>query len=401
MIWSTSLIPSEEEHSVSIPKLLRQVRKAISQENYPEAEMLYEKILQFPEMADDLDIRVRYASCTEKNGNRDQAIDAYCEVLKIYQERDEKGAAASIEKILEGLRSKIEEIQPEPALETDVEPLSDAELMKRLCDMGEYRSLRAGDILCREGEMPDSLWLLRSGSIMVHLPEYDEPDIIEVKEGHLALVGELGFFTDQRRAADLEVATEAELFEIKTADIRHQKEQEPAFKAAMKRLLYERWAEPVLTRHTVFERVNDIDRMRLMRTFDRVTLGPGEVLIEAGEEHSYAYMLQSGCMFFMHSKDHLDDSADSGDGSMMTSIFPADMVHLGGLLAGYKSEYRVVTATPVKLLRLSQQDFEPFTLRRPWIIQAILQFSRRPAHLQLMKPDDDYLWKADRHVKTH
>ncbi len=387
--------------STSIPKLLREVRKAISQENYPQAELLYEQILQNPDMADDLDIRVRYAFCTEKNGNRDQAIDAYCEVLKIYRERGEEGAATSIEKILEGLRSKSVEPEREPVHEISVEPLSDADLMQRLCNMGSHITLATGDILCREGEMPDSLWLLRSGSITVHLPDYDEPDLIEVKEGHLALVGELGFFTDQRRSATLEAASNSELFEIKTADIRKQKEEDPAFKAAMMRLLYERWAEPVITRHTVFERVNDIDRMRLMRTFDRVTLGPGEVLIEAGEEHPYAYMLQSGCMFFMHSKDHLDDSADSADGSMMTSIFPADMVHLGGLLPGYKSEYRVVTATPVKLLRLSQQDFEPFTLRRPWIIQAILQFSHRPAHLQLMKPDDDYLWKADRHVKTH
>jgi len=386
---------------VSIPKLLRQVRKAISQENYPEAETLYEKILQFPEMADDLDIRVRYASCTEKNGNHDQAIDAYCEVLKIYQERDEEGAAASIEKILRELRSKVVEVEPEQVQEAAVEPLNDAELMQRLCDMGKHITAVAGDILCREGEMPESFWLLRSGSIMVHLPDYDEPDTIDAREGHLSLVGELAFFTDQRRSADLEVASNAELFEIKTDDIRHQKEQDPAFKAAMKRLLYERWAEPVLTRHTVFERVNDIDRMRLMRCFDRITMGPGEVLIEAGEEHHFAYMLQSGCMFFMHPKDHMDDSADSADGSMMTSIFPADMVHLGGLLSGYKSEYRVVTATPVRLLRLSLQAFEPFTLRRPWIIQAILQFSRRPAHLQLMKPEDDYLWKANRHVKTH
>lgn len=385
--------------NTSLPKLLREVRKAISQENYPQAETLYEQILQHPDMADDLDIRVRYASCTEKNGNRDQAIDAYCEVLKIYRERGEEGAAASIEKILEGLREK--NVEPEPAPETDVEPLSDTDLMQRLCEMGKHMTLLTGDILCREGEMPDSLWLLSSGSITVHMPEYDEPGIIHAKEGYLALVGELGFFTDQRRSADLEAASNAELFEIKAADIGKESARNRSFGVAIERLLYERWAEPVLTRHTVFERINDIDRMRLMRAFDRITRGPGEVLIEAGEEHPYAYMLQSGCMFFIHPKDRMDDTADSGDGSMMTSIFPADMVHLGGLLAGYKSEYRVVTATPVKLLRLSQHDFEPFTLRRPWIIQAILQYSRRPAHLQLMKPDDDYLWKANRHVKTH
>jgi len=385
--------------SQSLPKLLRQVRKALATENYAEAEALYVTIMEFPDMADDLDIRVRYAYCTEKNGNLDQAIDAYCEVLKIYRERDEEAAATSIEKILEGLRKTPEEATPEQS-EQNIEPLSDAELMQRLCNMGELVTLASGDLLCREGDMPDTLWLLRKGSLTVHLPDYDEPDSIHVKQGHLALIGELGFFTNQRRHADIEAATTVELFAIKSSDIYRQKEIDPAFKAAMKRLLLERWGEPVLTRHTVFERVNDIDRMRIMNSFERIDLGPGEILVEAGEEHGYAYLLQSGCMFFMHSQEEPDDTTETDDGSLMTSIFPGDMIHIGGLLKGYKSEYRVVTATPVKLLRLSQEDFEPFTLRRPWIIKAIRDYSRRPASLQVMKPDDDYLWKADRHVKT-
>ncbi len=385
----------------SIPKLLRQVRKAISVEDYGEAEKLYETVLAFPEMQDDLDLRLRYAYCTDKNGNRDQAIDAYDEVLRIYRQQGEDSAAASVEKILAELRSVAKEPPVEQPHDENFEPIDDATLLQRLCEMGELLTLKSGEVLCREGEMPDKLWLLRSGSLNVHLPDYEEPDRIEVLPGHLALVGELGFFTKQRRFAYFDAATPAELFVIKAADIEQQQETDPAFRDAMNRLLLERWAEPVLTRHSVFERVNDIDRMRIMKTFDRITLGPGETLIEAGEEHPYTYMLQRGCMFFMHPEDAANDATEGDDGSLMTSIFPGDMIHLGGLLKGYISSYRVVTATPVTLLRLAQDNFEPFTLRRPWIIQAIVNYSRRPTHLQVMKPDDDYLWKADRHIKTH
>jgi len=384
----------------SLPRLLRSARKAVSSENFQEAEGLYEKILAFPEMADDLDARLRYAYCTEKNGNIEQAMAAYSEVLQIYRESGDDGAAASLEKIVEKLRQG-PEAEVEDAAEVDIEALDDAELMRRLCDMGELGLFHPGDVLCREGEMPDRLWLLQKGLLTVRMPDYDEPDSIDVKEGHLTLVGELGFFTNQRRSADVEAATLSEIYAVKTSDIRQEQQKDPAFKAGMQRLLIERWAEPVLTRHTVFERVNDIDRMRIMKNFKRVSMGPGMTLIEAGEEHPYAYMLQSGCMFFMHSKDEPNDKTDTDGGGLMTSIFPGDMIHLGGLLQDYKSDYRVVTATPVQLLRLSQEDFEPFTYRRPWIIQAIRRFSQRPTNLQVMKPEEDYLWKANRYVRIN
>lgn len=388
---------------MSLPKLLRQARTSISRGDYSQAECLYEKILAFPEMADDLDTRLRYAFCAEKNGNLTRAIASYSAVIDIYRQHGEEGAAASLERIIGDLEKGPEKRAPEPPIAEESEkyppPLDDAALMQQLCNMGQLITLTAGEMLCHKGDMPNMLWLLRSGTLTVHLPGYDEPDTIHVKEDYLTLVGEVGFFTRQRRHADVEAATMAELFAIKAEDIYLQQERDPAFNAAMERLLIERWAEPVLTRHTVFEHVNDIDRMRIMHTFKPVSLGAGETLIEAGREHNYTYMLQSGCMFFMRPKEKPDDTTETDNGSLMSTIFPGDMVHLGGLLKGYKSEYRVVTATPVQLLRLAQEEFEPFTPRRPWIIQAILRFSRRPANLQVMKPNDDYLWRADRHVK--
>lgn len=384
--------------TMTLPKLMREARKAISKEEYLEAEKLYEEILAFPEMADDIDIRIRYASCAEKNGNFEIASSAYDHVLESYRQSGDEAAAQALEQQLAKLEKQSVQAEVDDAIDPSI-AISDAELMRELCAMGELSILHPNDVLCRTGDMPDALWLLQKGTMSVLMPDYDEPDSIESKKGYLTLVGELGFFTNQRRSADVIADSIVEIYTVKADDIYARKKSDPKFRAAMRRLLLERWAEPVITRHAVFERVNDIDRMRIMHCFDRVTLGPGQTLVEAGEEHPYAYMLQSGCMFFMHSPGQMDDSADAEDGSSMTSIFPGDMIHLGGLVPGYKSEYRVVTGTPVKLLRLSLEDFEPFTYRRPWIIQAIRRFSKRPAHLQVMKPDEDYLWKANRHVK--
>jgi len=105
-------------------------------------------------------------------------------------------------------------------------------------------------------------------------------------------------------------------------------------------------------------------------------------------------------LFFLHDKDgSLDDEFEGEDGSLLSSVVPGDMVHLGGLLHSYQSQYRIVAATPVRLLRLSRDAFELFAVRRPWIIQAVLRYCRRPVHLQVLRPNDDYLWKSNRHIE--
>jgi len=383
---------------MSLAKLLREARKAASKEDYIEAELLYDQVLDFADMRNDLDIRLRMAFCAAKNGHLEKAKDAYMWVIQRYQDSGDEGAAAALEQLMASLAQESEESSAD---KVDLsQALSDEDLMHELCEMGELSIMHSGDVLCRTGDMPEVLWLLQKGSMTVRMPDYDEPDSIKSVDGHLTLVGELGFFTSQRRSADVIADGLVEIHAVRTTAILEREKQDVAFKSAMRKLLLERWAEPVLTRHEVFERVNDVDRMRIVHSFDRVNVGPGQTLIESGEEHPYAYLLQSGCMFFMHPTEQPDDSVDSADGSAMTSIFPGDMIHLGGLVKGYKSQYRVVTGTPVQLLRLSLEDFEPFTYRRPWIIQAIHRFSQRPASLQVMKPDDDYLWKANRHVKT-
>ncbi|HXH72931.1 MAG TPA: cyclic nucleotide-binding domain-containing protein, partial [Mariprofundaceae bacterium] len=170
------------------------------------------------------------------------------------------------------------------------------------------------------------------------------------------------------------------------------------FALAIESIMRDKWVEPVLARNALFERINDIDRRRLAHAFKQIDLEPGTVLIEAGEEHDGAYMVRSGCMFFLHGETaEADDQLESSDGQML-SVLPGEMVHLGGLLRGFTSPYRVVAATPVQLLHLSRDVFEPFAMRRPWIIPAILKFSRRPAHLQVMQPEEAYLWSADRTI---
>jgi len=95
--------------TLNIPSLLRQVRKAVSQENYEEAVRLYKLIIQDPEMESLLDTKTRYAFCVEKTGDLSKAIELYQNIVEIYKDSGEAGAAKALElkiSILQSLMDK-------------------------------------------------------------------------------------------------------------------------------------------------------------------------------------------------------------------------------------------------------------------------------------------------------
>ena len=389
---------------VSLPVLLRKARKAVSSGDYEAAEPLYAQILQAPEMANNLDFKMRHAVCAEKVGKIDLALKTYQEIVVIYHEQGELSAAESIEKSIAALYSAAEnEIErssdeAKPVSEKpDVIALEEPELMQELLLMGEQKSLYPTEVLCDVETLSGKIWLIDHGILDVHLPDYAQPSRLEAKDGALVLAGEIGLFTRQRRVATLVAETSVSYTEIDNEDIRQRQKIDPPFDAGMKRLLCERWVDPVLKQHSVFERINDFGRRYLANSFERMTLEAGETLMSVDEEHDGAYILQSGCMFLTYDEDNTPAELD--EEFLMTGVHPGDLLHLSGLIRGYKSKYKIVAATKVELLFLSRERFEIFSHHRPWIIQALVRYSRRPAHLQVMHPQDDYLWQANRGIK--
>jgi len=94
---------------ISIPKTLREARKAVSAQNYVEAAMLYTSLMAQDEMADNFDIQIRHAFCVEKAGNKTQAITLYNGILIKYREIGEFGAANSVEKSIKELEHALKE----------------------------------------------------------------------------------------------------------------------------------------------------------------------------------------------------------------------------------------------------------------------------------------------------
>jgi CRP-like cAMP-binding protein len=252
----------------------------------------------------------------------------------------------------------------------------DTALMETLIEHGERRALNAGELLCEYGDTARHLWLMLEGQIAATAPDLVE-DVLHGHPKKPCLIGEAAFFTDQKRHATLRCVTDVEVVELDFDTVRQLRKVAPGLKAAMERLFRERLVDRLLSSHDVFKCINAVDRKRIALAFTSRHVPAGQVIIDFDEEYDGTYMVQSGAL-------HLIEA----DGGKVTELYVGDMVHLGGLLRGYRSSYRVATTTPVDLLHLRRKCFEPFAQRRPWMVQVILQSSRFAVHRKTLKPVD-------------
>ncbi|MDX8394493.1 MAG: cyclic nucleotide-binding domain-containing protein [Mariprofundales bacterium] len=382
-------------------KLLRQARQAANRGDYADAQALYVQLYDSDSYKNDVDIALRLAYCAEQAGDFATAKNLYKKVAQEYQKSGEIGPAKAVEDILERMRVHMQRVKQQKQQkdkdkdkdkEEELVEFQDNELIELLFWRGTRRILEPGEVLCIEGDLPKQLWLLTIGILEVRLPQ--DEDVIELKGTPTlpCIIGELGYFTRQRRAATLIAKTRIEILELVDEDMQLLFERNPGFREGMERLFRERVFERMLARHAVFERINEIDRLRLALAFERVDIDAGQQLIGLQEENPYTYLMQAGCAFVTHTDDN-EELVLAG------AVFPGDLVHLGGLLDGFKGNYEVVAATPSTVLRLSRDIFNPFAERRPWIIPAIVKYSRKPATHQILHPDDEYRVAVNRHVK--
>ena len=366
---------------------MRQARKSAMQEDYADAIRCYQQILQVDTVKENMDLQLRLAWCFEQNEQWQEARRAYARLFDQYEKRGEWEAA----RLLKPKLQQLQDLQKLPVeVAKHVETLSFPELLRVLKDMGSEFELDAGDVLCDAGDTSHVLWLLEEGILGVKMPDYpnDEPDDLCARDGVSVLVGELGLFTHQRRSARVWARNRCRLYAVPVQHI--EALEDTAFQSGMYDLLKTYWIDPILSKHAIFERVNDVDRRYLSTFLKPLDMKPGATLVKPGEDHDGAYLLQRGCLFFVHEK---------VDTEQVTSIYPGDLVHLSGLLHGYRGSYEIRVATEARLLYLSREDFDLFAMRRPWIIQALLHYSRRPAWLQVTHPDDAYLWMTDRQIR--
>ncbi|MDX8401280.1 MAG: cyclic nucleotide-binding domain-containing protein [Mariprofundaceae bacterium] len=374
-------------------EIFRKAREAAARGDFETARRLYAELWKSPVWRRDRDVQLHYAWSCERTGDYTAALEAYRALMEHASADEVPGEEdALIEESMVRLREMVEDSERDGAARVvdAVRDESEAVLVRDLFAHGWEREFHVGETICRAGDPAAHMWLLVEGEVDVLVPGQSVSTMRGSREKP-CLLGELGYFTGMRRAATLCCATEVVVIELSYEKIEALLAQDAELRPIMEHLFRHRLVLPLLSRHEIFKRINDVDRRRLVVLFENSTLRPGQVLIEQGEETPDAWMVQSGTMLLLRRED--------GEEVFLGSMHPGDMFHLGGLLRGYQAPYRAVAGTSVKLLRLPRAAFEPFMQRRPWLIKAILKHSRLSLERQIMHPEARNLWAANRYIE--
>jgi len=195
-----------------------------------------------------------------------------------------------------------------------------------------------------------------------------------------------------RRAATLCCATNVTVLELPYEKLSELAKEDVRLQPMLDFLFRDRLVMRVLSQHEIFKMVHDFDRRRIALSFESRTAMATDVIVEQGCEHDGAYMVQSGLTLLI--RVHRD-----GREELMGSMHPGDMMHLGGLLRGFTPQYRIVAGAPSHLLYLPCAKFEPLMKKRPWLISSILKHSRMSIDKQILHPEANNLWAANRYIE--
>ncbi len=267
----------------------------------------YERVLE--KEPDNLAVLRRVGDLRAKLGRRAAAAEAYRDLADRYARGGFLMQAIAVYKILERIDPRSEEVGerlaelyaqkglkakptgsgekplPKIPLFSDLDPDAFRKVLERMVP----RHLSIGEVLFRQGDPGDSIFVITSGAVKV---VREGMTLAELGEGQF--FGEAAFFSRQPRNADVVAVTPVELLEIRRSDMEALMERYPGVAEALHRFYRQRVLDGILAASPVFRSLPEGERKALAERFRLVRVAEGQVVVREGETDRSLYLIKQG-----------------------------------------------------------------------------------------------------------
>lgn len=247
--------------------------------------------------------------------------------------------------------------------------LLDAASLRRLIALVELVELDEGDVLFRQGDRADCLYVIAEGAV-VPIVEGDPRRKLAVLETG-EFFGEIGLVTNQPRNATIEAIVDTRLLAIHRTVMWDLIGREPEVFTVLLRFLRDRLIDRLVRTSTFFAAFSRAERTDVARQFRFLEAQDGSLLIEQDRPADCVFVLLAGQMDVV--------TSDLEGDKMLATLHPGEFFGAMSLSAPEPARAAVVASGKCWLLALPHRRFQKILAGNPNAVEIVSRVAERRA----------------------
>ena len=320
---------------------------------------------------EDFRSQLKVAELLERLGQKKEAVQMYRKVAEAYAQDGFLLQAISINKMIlridpssQDVNHRLAQLYAEKTREMKpLRPFPHIPLFSELNE-GELQSLlnkvvaktfSPDTFICREGDEGGSLWVISRGEVAItkQSSKGKEVRIRNLREGDF--FGEFGFFTDQRRHANVKALTESEVLEIHRDELNEIIKRHPHIKEVLQDFFKERVLDLFLACSPLFSSLTSGEREELFKRFRFHKVPEKTILFRGGDPPESLFMIKKGEVEIYTQNPH-------GKRVILAILRSGNFFGEIGVLLNRPRMAFARTTQPSELLELTKEDLEACSL---------------------------------------
>lgn len=228
-----------------------------------------------------------------------------------------------------------------------------------LIELVDYTEFKEGDVICREGEPSDRIFVLVAGKAEV-TRRIDGEDKTLAFLGGGSIFGEISMLTGAPPTSTITAVSDCDVLEIEREDLNVIARAFPSVPATLATFAQQRMARNLVATSPLFSTVPEAERPGLLTRFEFKALGPGEKIISEGEPVQALVLVLAGELVVQ--------KEDPAGGMVSLSILrEGDIAGEIALLKGLRATATVAASRKTAVATLGRSAFNELIRQHPKI----------------------------------
>lgn len=210
------------------------------------------------------------------------------------------------------------------------------------------RKLPEGSLICEEGDIGSSMYVISEGIVEVYTKDVDGTKIVLARLRGGDFFGEYSLITRKERNASVMAKTDVELLEITGEDFEQIAKAHPRIWSVLEDYLRKRMVHTIMVRSPVFHVLHEDEREALSRLMMPKSYKAGEVIMKEGTDGDEMYFIKTGSVSV--------NSEKSVAKVTITQLSSGDFFGEMAMLSGKQRMATVRALTDVELFCLKRVD---------------------------------------------